>query len=592
MIAWNPAAGEPRVHAINVWRGTERIDILKTTQFEILRREDQLEAARLDGILSAVLRVPDLRVGDELEVAYTVPGSDPTLRHNNAGTLFLAPAPGPGRYRLELNWDKVLEPRLKMTPDMAAVAVRREGAVQFRFDNPPVLTPPNDAPPRYQVQRLIEYSEFADWPAMSRQFAPLFADAAKLDPHSPVKAEAARIVAANVTPLERASAALRLVQQDVRYIYVGLNRGNLTPATADETWHRRYGDCKGKTALLLALLGEIGIRAEPVLVNTGEDDGLNERLPNPQMFDHVLVRAWIDGKPWWLDGTLPPVVPPTVAPSFPLHWVLPVSAAGSPLERIDWQQQRQPDEITLFDIDARAGFDVPAHVTATFILRGIKGLQQQMQFSPVSSDQLSAALRQQLVGATWQSVDAVKWRFDEKAQASVMTITGTWAIDWSNDGGDARSYALPGGGFSPPDRRVRAPDQDQKIPFYRKPEYNCYVTTLRVPTQTKLDRWSTKASYDTVLFGTHYYRGFERRDGAIRMIRGLRVEQPEVDADAARKDNARIAAFDNSMAWASYDPASPVPIAKNGKTIPATDEIDWTADHVPCLGEAADAATH
>lgn len=589
-VVWNPAAGTPLVHAITVWRGAERIDVLKATQFEILRREDQLEVARLDGVLTAVLRVPDLRVGDELEVAYTIPASDPTLGHNAAGALLLGPAPGPGRYRLELSWAKGFEPRQKMTPDMAAAVVRRDGALEFRFDNPPMLTPPKDAPPRYQVQRLVEFSSFDDWAGVSRRFAQLFATAAKLDPRSPVKAEAARIAAANATQLGRASAALRLVQQDVRYIYVGLDRGNLTPATADDTWQRRYGDCKGKTALLLALLNELGIRAEAVLVNTVEDDGLDQRLPSPRMFDHVFVRAWIDGKVLWLDGTLPSVVPPSAAPVFPLRWVLPLNAAGSALEPIDWRPQRQPDEINLFDIDARAGFAVPAKVTATTILRGVKGLQQQLQFSPISSDHLAAALRQQLVGSIWQSVDTVKWHFDDKAQASVLTIIGTWTIDWSNDGGAARSYALPGGGFNPPDRRARSTDQNQQVPFYRKPEYDCSVTTLRVPTQTRLDLWSTKDGFDTVLFGTHYYRGFERRDGAIRMIRGLRVEQPEVDPESARKDNARIAAFDNSMAWVSYDPTSPASLAKPRTAIPATDEIDWTADNVPCLAGDATGA--
>src|SRR3546814_8269245 len=94
--------------------------------------------------------------------------------------------------------------------------------------------------------------------------------------------------------LDRASAALKLVQRDVRYIYVGLGNGNLTPATAEETCQRRYGDCKGKTALLMALLARLGIEAEAVLANnSGGDEGLDGQLPNPGMCDHVLVRARI-----------------------------------------------------------------------------------------------------------------------------------------------------------------------------------------------------------------------------------------------------------------------------------------------------------
>jgi hypothetical protein len=55
-----------------------------------------------------------------------------------------------------------------------------------------------------------------------------------------------------------------------------------------------------------------------VLVNNGgADDGLDERLPSPCMFDHMLVRARIDGKSYWLDGTLPAVVPPGTEPAIP-----------------------------------------------------------------------------------------------------------------------------------------------------------------------------------------------------------------------------------------------------------------------------------
>ena len=61
---------------------------------------------------------------------------------------------------------------------------------------------------------------------------------------------------------ERARAALRLVQDQVRYVFVGLDGGNYTPASVADTWQRRYGDCKAKTVMLMALLREMGISAE------------------------------------------------------------------------------------------------------------------------------------------------------------------------------------------------------------------------------------------------------------------------------------------------------------------------------------------
>lgn len=587
-IAWNPASGPPVVHMINVHRDGATIDVLKNASFEILRREDQLEAAMLDGVLTAVLRVPDLRVGDELEVGLTTRSNDPTLAKKDSGILFLLPSPQPGRFRLGLSWDEGQKPHVRMTPDMAAVARTGDRSVDFLFDNPAALTPPKDAPARYQWQRLVEYSDFADWTAVSRHFAPLFAKAARIPEGSSLKAEARRIAAAHVRPLDRAAAALKLVQQDVRYIYVGLGSGNLTPATADETWQRRYGDCKGKTALLLGLLAELGIEAEAVVVNNqGNDDGFNERLPNPGLFDHILVRARIDGASYWLDGTLPPVATPATDPVIDYRWVLPLSAGGSALEKRDWRPADRPDEITLYDIDARAGFDQPARVTNMTVTRGLAGLQQQAQMSMLSADQLLEALRREIVGNIWQTVDEAKWHYDQKAGASVLTIVGTWDVDWEDDGDGARSLALPGGGFNPPEKRIRPPDQNQDLPFFNKPEFDCQVATVRLPLTTKAANWTFKSGFDTRIFGRNYYRAFDIRDGSIRMIRGFRVDRREIDAASARQDNGRIAAFDNSKAWIFYNPLGGALPSPARPRVPAADDIDWTADDVPCLSPAA-----
>lgn len=586
-IAWNPQAAAPIVHGIKVYRDGEVKDVLKNASFEILRRENQLEAAKLDGILTAILRVPDLRVGDELEVDLTTFTRDPTLGGNEAGLLFLGGSPSPGRYHLGLSWEAGQKPMLKMTADLAKVAVESERAVDLRFDNPATVSPPKDAPGRYQWQRILEYTDFSDWAALSRHFAPLYDKAATLPAGSPLKREASRIAAAHADPMAQASAALKLVQQDVRYIYVGLNSGNLTPASAEETWQRRYGDCKGKTVLLLALLAELGIEAKPVLVNAnGADDGLDERLPVPNYFDHVLVQAQIGGTTYWLDGTLPPVAGPSARPVLNHRWVLPVSKQSSGLQRVEWRPAATPDEINLMEIDARAGFDQPARKVSTSIVRGVKGLQQQAQFSALTPGQLQEAFRQRAIGDVWQTIDDVQWRYDQKAGASILTISGTGTADWDDDGGGARSMSLPGGGFNPPERRVRAKDQNQDVPFYTKPAYNCYVTTVRLPTSTQPKQWSSKASFDTHIFGRNYYRAWELRDGAIRMVRGSRIEQPEIDAATAQRDNGRIASFDNSMGWISYRPSGQRAAVGNGERVPATYDFDWTASEVPCASPA------
>ncbi len=585
-IAWNPAAGPARVHKVVIHRRGQQIDVLAKTGFEILRREDQLEAAMLDGMLTAVLRVPDLRVGDDLELEYTVPLHDPTLREASHGLLFMGDAPPPGRYRLDLSWEDGQQPRTLITPDLGDLVRREPNRIAISVDNPSTLTPPRDAPPRYAWNRIVEFSDFPDWQSVSRRFHGLFAEASTLAPDSPLREEAAAIAAATPDKLAQAQAALELVQQQVRYVYVGLNGGNFTPASADATWERRYGDCKGKTAMLLALLAELGIPAEAVLVNnTDSTDGLDQRLANPGMFDHVLVRAKIGGKTYWLDGTLPEVIEGRSEPFLPYQWVLPLSAKGTTLERLADKPFAIPQVMELNEIDATAGFDAPARWTRTTVARGAVGMQMHLQFSSVSAGQLEATLQGQLAGsAAWDAVEKVTYRFDRATQAAILTITGTGPVDWEKEDDGGRFYRLPGGGFNPPGRRQRG-GAAADVPFFQPPDYNCYVTTVRLPADTDAGHWGFNSVFDTMLYGETYYRMMELRkdDRTLRLVRGNRVEQREITPQKAERDNSRLADFDNSMAILSYKPGQAWETWSGQPKIPATFEIDWAGPNPPCL---------
>ena len=583
-LAWNPASGPPVLHRLEIHRDGEIIDLLGEAQFEILRREDNLEQAMLDGLLTAVLQIPDLRIDDELAIAYSLPTHDPTLQEQSYGLLAMADNPGQGRFRLGLSWDKGQEPTTRLTDDFGPTVSRSKQAIDIRFDDPVPVMPPTDAPPRYNWTRVLEYSDFGEWATISKRIHPLFETAATITPGSSLEREADRIMAAHAEADARVAAALQLVQRQVRYIYVGLNGGNYTPATAEETWSRRYGDCKGKTVLLMALLDRMGIAHEAVLVsNQGLDDGLDTRLPNPAMFDHILVRAEVDGQTLWLDGTLPDVIGPSERPSFAYRNVLPLSAEGQTLEAVPQTPFALPQEMVLYDIDASAGVDDPAGLTLTTVTRGPSGIGQHLAMSAATPNQMTEHFRNEfLSGDFWQSLDSVDYRFDKATGASVMVFKGTIDLDWDRDDDDY-DLTLPGGGFSPPSRRTRRAGTGTEVPFYSAPEYSCYVTTVRLPDDTEFDNWSHNSVFDTQMFGRVYYRSMElNRDRTLRMVRGSRVDQPEIGQAQAERDNARIDAFDNSKALLSYSPDG----ARGYRTasrVPAVTEFDWAGANPPCL---------
>jgi hypothetical protein len=66
---------------------------------------------------------------------------------------------------------------------------------------------------------------------------------------------------------------------------------------------RRFGDCKDKSLLLVTILRYLGVTAHPALVHTRLRHTIDSRLPSPIQFDHVIVRAELDGAVLWLDPT-------------------------------------------------------------------------------------------------------------------------------------------------------------------------------------------------------------------------------------------------------------------------------------------------
>lgn len=67
----------------------------------------------------------------------------------------------------------------------------------------------------------------------------------------------------------------------------------------------RMGDCKDKTLLLTAWLRALGHEAYPLLVSVRSPWPLEELLPTPYHFDHVLVAMKVEAGGWlFLDPTL------------------------------------------------------------------------------------------------------------------------------------------------------------------------------------------------------------------------------------------------------------------------------------------------
>jgi tetratricopeptide (TPR) repeat protein len=149
----------------------------------------------------------------------------------------------------------------------------------------------------------VLYTSFSSWDQMARWWWALSKD--RFAPDATVRAEAGRVLAGKDDVRARIAALHAFVSGQIRYLNVGFGSGRFQPQPAADVLSSRYGDCKGKHALLAALGSPAGIEVWPVLIHSARKD-IHDDVPSPAQFDHLIsvVRLGNDPSQWvWLDGT-------------------------------------------------------------------------------------------------------------------------------------------------------------------------------------------------------------------------------------------------------------------------------------------------
>jgi tetratricopeptide (TPR) repeat protein len=440
---WEPTNGDLVVHSVEILRGGETIDLLKAGQkFTVLRREQMLERAQMNGLLTATMAVEGLRVGDVLRVAVSTVRRDPALGGKLQTIAPLIAEPAPVKYgHLRVLWPEAMKMNFKSQylPDSFVPTSKggfREIGVQMPFPEPTEM--PGDAPMRFRPLPLFEATTFASWEEVSRTMAPLYKTEGMIAPDSPIAAEVAKIAAASSDPRTRAAMALQLVQDQVRYLYRGMDGGNYVPQTPAQTWTLRYGDCKAKTLLLVAMLRALGIEAEPALVNATLGDNVPNRMPAPSAFDHVIVRATIGGQVLWLDGTALGSRQADLddVPSF--RNALPLRVAGAGLETMPLRANSRPDASVDVELDGRAGVNLPAPFTLRAELRGQNAML--LRFSAQMGKEKAAEMADAVAGqyVANAQVSERNVRYDEASGATILTASGISSPGWAKEDGRYR----------------------------------------------------------------------------------------------------------------------------------------------------------
>jgi transglutaminase-like putative cysteine protease len=541
---WDPRTETLTLHRFDIVRGGQVIDLLDGgKKVTVVRREKDLELATIDGRLTAVVQPEGVQVGDVIDIAFTLKRHDPVLKGLSQGIEPIRFVGVADHVRLRVLWPTAKPIRWRITDATLAPTVRTTSAgseLTLDLRNYEIPKPPNDAPSRFGDLDELEFTEFQDWAGISALMAPLYAKAETLAPDSPVRLEAKRIADASPDLKARAEAALRLVQDQVRYAFIGPELGGFTPADADVTWTRRFGDCKGKTVLLVTLLRELGIEAQPVMVNTLGGDGLDRRLPTLN-FNHVLVRARIGGKDYWLDATRQGdrALDDIQTPQF--HWGLPVQASAAQLVRLEPAPLARPEFESLLRIDASAGVDAPAVVHAERLFRGDDAVLWQTTLSAAGRDEADRALRDYWRRRlSWVDVKSVSYAFDDASREMRFVMDGAGPLDWFKSGTE-QSFRIDDSSLGYDASFTRDPGPDQDAPYrVLYPTFNQWTVVLTLPDKGRGFGVVESQDVDVTLAGVRYQRRTRMQDGVVTMVATDQSIEPEFPATEAAADAAAL----------------------------------------------------
>ncbi len=251
------------------------------------------------------IRFPEFEDGDLVEITYVKTETEESNQTGpyNGGLLVLGGGLPVANLEVELiapqggmpAWELV---HLEGDP---VDEVAEDGTRRLRWQWRDLAAVPSDLPPAPPLlitphllySNLHEWGDLADW--YGRHVEP------RIRVSQQVEDTARRLVDGADDRLDRIARLYRFVSNEIRYVGLEFGEHRFRPFSADWVLHHGIGDCKDKSALLVALLDVLGIPARMVMVRTADLGPVASGMAVLELFNHAIV--YLPEDDLWLDGT-------------------------------------------------------------------------------------------------------------------------------------------------------------------------------------------------------------------------------------------------------------------------------------------------
>lgn len=291
IIGFDPSYERLNVHSLVVWRNGVAISRLNLSDFKLIPVETDRQRFIYNGYYTASVILKDIRKGDRIELSYSLAGWNPVFKgkysdlftfatNDYLGHVHAAVLAKTGRpvYIKDFNKPPARKERAVNGVQIYEWDARNIKRIAYEEGEPAWYDPI----PRVQVTEFKSWKEVVDWGLVFYSI-PTVSGA--------LRAKVEEWKGDSESRLDYIEKAVRFVQDEVRYLGVETGENSHRPHKPEDVFDQRYGDCKDKTLLLCAILKANGIEASPVLVDTYKRSHLEDYLPSPADFNHVVTRV-------------------------------------------------------------------------------------------------------------------------------------------------------------------------------------------------------------------------------------------------------------------------------------------------------------
>src|SRR5687768_2988897 len=254
-INYDPSYEQLIFHSVLIIRGNDKINKLDLKKIKTIQQEKELDRFIYDGSKTSILILEDVRKGDIIEYSYSVKGANPILAGKFSvmlETRFSVPV-----YQL---YYKLITPKnfpisIKSNQTNASPLVTNansETNYEWAVNDVIILYVPVNIPSWYDPYHTIMISEYKNWKEINDLARSLFAFNLPLS--KDLQSAIDEIRKTNKTQEKVLLAALRFVQDEIRYLGIEMGENSHKPNSPDKTLKQRFGDCKDKSYLLCTLL--------------------------------------------------------------------------------------------------------------------------------------------------------------------------------------------------------------------------------------------------------------------------------------------------------------------------------------------------